>query len=413
MMSAVTSTSTAVHTLARVDPDFVELVETLYGDAVDPEWVVSEFGKANPTQDDLARQKSERRQARIGLASNALGISAGTAALGEVARRPAFAQGGRVAQGISRAGNASGRLIPAAARRGLEAAGPKRLAAGALALQAANLGGDVVANRVLARSAKKTGDPVAKAVPIGAMVNGIRTKLGTATRNLGEGLIPQSTKPGGVPRPAPKPVPKQNMKAQAPWQQFGQGVGQAATSPPGKALIGAGVVAGGLKARSAAQRPGLVDTMSQQPVYKADDIEWAGTFSKFDDDKHLAFGWASVIKMNGLPVVDHQGDLIEEGELEDAAYKYVLESRKGGHMHRRTELDEPVHVSDIVESMVFTDEKIAKMGLPDSFPRGWWVGTKIHDPEVWSEVKKGNLAGFSIHGRGRRQAVSMDSAMGW
>ena len=63
-------------------------------------------------------------------------------------------------------------------------------------------------------------------------------------------------------------------------------------------------------------------------------------------------------------------------DIEDAAYHYVHTSRVGGDMHRRSAGDDPVNkgedkphkVSDMVESMVFTDEKIAKMGLPEDFP---------------------------------------------
>jgi hypothetical protein len=142
-------------------------------------------------------------------------------------------------------------------------------------------------------------------------------------------------------------------------------------------------------------------------------VEWEGTFTKLDEDKQLAFGWASVVKYGGLPVVDKQNDYIDPEDLETAVYDYMIKSRKGGHMHKRDEADLPVHVSDIVESIVFTDEKIAKMGLPDTMPRGWWIGTKIHDPEVWQEVKKGNLAGFSIHGKGRRREISVDEQMGY
>lgn len=136
------------------------------------------------------------------------------------------------------------------------------------------------------------------------------------------------------------------------------------------------------------------------PVAKGD-LYAEGTFSKFDEDKRLAFGWASVIKKDGMDVVDRQGDWIHPEDLEDAAYRYVLSSRIGGDMHKRAG-DNPHHVSDLVESIVFTDEKIAKLGLPDDFPRGWWVGFKVHDEETWQQVKKGGRTGFSIHGRGKR-----------
>lgn len=151
----------------------------------------------------------------------------------------------------------------------------------------------------------------------------------------------------------------------------------------------------------------------------ADDIEWSGTFSKFDDDKHLAFGWASVSKVNGQPVVDAQGDYIDPNDLEDAAYEYMLSSRIGGAMHQRDAWDRPVKVADIVESMVFTDDKVSKMGLPDDFNRGWWIGMKIHDENEWTSVRKGQdgtgfgRCGFSIHGNGVRKDQDIDELMGY
>ena len=111
-------------------------------------------------------------------------------------------------------------------------------------------------------------------------------------------------------------------------------------------------------------------------------------------------------KIGGQDVVDEQGDYISLEDLEEAAYTYVHKSRVGGDMHRRNG-DAPHHVSDMIESMVFTDEKIEKMGLPNDFPRGWWVGYQIHDPDTWSEVRKKGRTGFSIHGKGLRRDYEM------
>jgi len=145
-------------------------------------------------------------------------------------------------------------------------------------------------------------------------------------------------------------------------------------------------------------------------IMKADEdsfgVTWAGEFSKMDEDKHQVFGWASIVEIDGEPIVDRQGDWIEPDEIEKAAYKYVMESRKGGHQHKRTEDGQPFHASNMIESIVFTPEKIEKMGLPEDFPVGWWVGYKVHDDETWSKVKKGDITGFSIHGRGKRKQIA-------
>ncbi len=123
-----------------------------------------------------------------------------------------------------------------------------------------------------------------------------------------------------------------------------------------------------------------------------------GVIVSKDDDKRLVFGWANIAKdSDGRVVVDRQGDWTTVDELEKAAYHYVLNSRDGGEQHLRT------GVATVVESMVFTNEKLSKLGIPEgAVPEGWWVGFKIHDEEVWNGVKKGNYPDFSIHGSGKR-----------
>ena len=132
-------------------------------------------------------------------------------------------------------------------------------------------------------------------------------------------------------------------------------------------------------------------------------------FSKVDTDKMQTFGWCSVVKINGQDVVDKQNDLIDIAEIEKSAYDYVLGSRAGGDMHRRT-ADGGVHkVADMIESFVLTPEKISKMGLPEDTAQGWWIGMQVHDPEVWADVKSGKRTGFSIHGTGRREPILVDA----
>lgn len=136
------------------------------------------------------------------------------------------------------------------------------------------------------------------------------------------------------------------------------------------------------------------------------DFEVFCEIAKTDTDKRQVFGWASISKKDGVTVLDHQGDTIETDELERAAYDYMLRSRKGGHEHQKTH-EGPLHVADVIESFVITDEKKKAMGLPDSTPEGWWVGMKVNDDKVWELAKSGELAGFSIHGSGRRVPLEL------
>lgn len=125
---------------------------------------------------------------------------------------------------------------------------------------------------------------------------------------------------------------------------------------------------------------------------------------KIDDEKRLVFGWASIIKDEGGKILlDRQDDFIDsEDELESAAYDYVLKSRDGGEMHVRR------GVAKMVESVVFTEEKQRALGIPvGSMPTGWWIGFKVNDDRVWQQVKKGEYAGFSVHGTGKRQSTEL------
>lgn len=125
--------------------------------------------------------------------------------------------------------------------------------------------------------------------------------------------------------------------------------------------------------------------------------------AKSDDDKMLAFGWASVaIRADGEIIEDWQGDIIEPEELERAAYEYVLLYRDGGEMH---DPDKGV-VATLIESVVFTPEKMQAMGIPDGIlPTGWWIGFKVNDPDVWDKVKDGTYRMFSIEGQAERIEV--------
>ena len=81
--------------------------------------------------------------------------------------------------------------------------------------------------------------------------------------------------------------------------------------------------------------------------------------TKANDDKMLAFGWANVaVTADGERIEDWQHDIIEPEELENAAYNFVELYREGGEMHERG------GVAVLIESVVFTEEKMKAMGIP-------------------------------------------------
>jgi hypothetical protein len=122
---------------------------------------------------------------------------------------------------------------------------------------------------------------------------------------------------------------------------------------------------------------------------------------KSDDDRRLVFGWASVaVRVSGEVIEDCQEDIVDIDELERAAYAYVADFGTAGEMHERG------GVGVLIESVVFTKEKAAAMGIPDGYmPEGWWVGFRIDDPDVWQKVKDGTYTMFSIEGTATREQV--------
>jgi len=119
---------------------------------------------------------------------------------------------------------------------------------------------------------------------------------------------------------------------------------------------------------------------------------------KSDDEKMLAFGWASVsMRVDGELIEDWQKDIVEPEELENAAYNYVLLYREGGEMHERG------GAAILIESVVFTEEKMQAMDIPTgTIPVGWWIGFKVLDEGVWEKVKNGTYPMFSVEGTAER-----------
>lgn len=121
--------------------------------------------------------------------------------------------------------------------------------------------------------------------------------------------------------------------------------------------------------------------------------------AKSIEDKRIAFGWASIAKDEaGNDLVDLSDDIIEPDTLENAVYEFVKLYREGGEMHERG------GCATLVESIVFTPEKMSAMGIPEgTLPTGWWIGFHVTDDEVWSKVKSGEYPMFSIEGEAVRE----------
>ena len=145
------------------------------------------------------------------------------------------------------------------------------------------------------------------------------------------------------------------------------------------------------------------DMLSGMPRADPHDHIIKGNFAikKSVNEEMLAFGWANVaVRSNGETVEDYHEDVISPEELEHAAYLYIENSRDGGEEHVKG------GVAHIVESMVFTPQKLESLGLPaDSLPTGWWIGMRVTDPDVWEKVKDGTYSMFSIEGEAVRKEI--------
>lgn len=123
--------------------------------------------------------------------------------------------------------------------------------------------------------------------------------------------------------------------------------------------------------------------------------------AKVDSEKHWVFGWANVsIQQDGNIPLDWQGDITAPSVLEKAAYNFVLKFRATGEEHKGG------IAGYLIESVMFTKEKMIAMGIPvGTLPEAWWIGFYIPDVDICEKVKNGKYKMFSIQGKAKRLKV--------
>src|SRR5690348_16762945 len=89
---------------------------------------------------------------------------------------------------------------------------------------------------------------------------------------------------------------------------------------------------------------------------------FAKAAARDDLEDGLVWGFASVAEKDGRPVVDQEGDVIDEAELQRAAHAF-MKDRTGGVMHLRTEDGSVVKAGEIVESAVISSELQKALGI--------------------------------------------------
>lgn len=130
------------------------------------------------------------------------------------------------------------------------------------------------------------------------------------------------------------------------------------------------------------------------------DVEVAIDFgiTKSNSEEQLVSGWANVaVNADGSIPLDWQDDVIRPETLEKAAIGFMMDYRGSGVMHQGDSK------GVVVESIVFTKEKQACIGIPEgTVPEGWFITVKVLDPEVFAKVKDGTFRMFSIQGSAKR-----------
>ena len=120
---------------------------------------------------------------------------------------------------------------------------------------------------------------------------------------------------------------------------------------------------------------------------------------KVDEEQRIIYGWASVSTVDGMHLVDKQGDVVPMDVLTKAVNDFMENERVGKTMH----VGEQTGV--ILHSMPVSKEIAEALGIQTKL-EGWIVGYKVYDDEVWKMVKSGELRAFSIGGFAEHSEVT-------
>lgn len=425
----------ATTSVTELDPVFVEVAQAVYGDLLDPRelWDLAKLDAADVhVNGTLKRKKAIRKDGQksddghsntsraliLGGAAEGLGTYRAGQEAAKVIRSPAVKEATTI-PGKLKALSSGGKI-------------------GEAGLQATNLGIGLYAAHKLSQNAKK--QPIAKVRPapgLPPLMQRAGARLGLKpvhmamtdeqaakhTAEVGSKMVRNVRGAAGL-GAAVGAAAGAGLMARHKDKQLAKGLLKpVATAAPttGTPPLTAGVrpantggVGRGLGRRGHQLGPQATGVPTPKPVPLTKSLTFTGEISKLDEDKHQVFGWCTVTHLDNEPVIDRQGDYVPIEEIEKSAYVYVLESRKGGDMHSRvrkglsTEWDQPKHTADLIESVVFTPEKLEKMGMVSTSGQlGWWVGFKVNDEEQWQLFKSGERTGFSIHGSGSRSDVIM------
>lgn len=112
-------------------------------------------------------------------------------------------------------------------------------------------------------------------------------------------------------------------------------------------------------------------------------------------DEELRIVWAEVY----IPdIPDSQGDFMSATEIRKTAHSFIS---KGIPQNIDLEHDEHPHGCAVVESFIVRKDD------PDFIEGAWVVGVHVPDDDLWEQVTKGEINGFSMSGTGHREEATI------
>lgn len=134
----------------------------------------------------------------------------------------------------------------------------------------------------------------------------------------------------------------------------------------------------------------LFKTPIAKPVEGASDRQQGALFSirKADQEQQVVFG---EVYAPGFP--DSQGDYMDAEAIRKMAYDFMKKSALDAI---DVQHDQQNCGAYVVESFIAGDDQATFI------PGSWVIGVHIPDPQLWTLVKKGELNGFSLDGKGVR-----------
>jgi len=115
---------------------------------------------------------------------------------------------------------------------------------------------------------------------------------------------------------------------------------------------------------------------------------------KANEEERIVYGWASIVTMDGKPVIDKQGHIISGEEMEKMATSFMMSERTAKAMHTGESIGQIIH------SFPLTAQIAKAIGM-ETDVEGWFIGVKVHSDAVWQKIKNGDFKAFSIGGRGK------------